>query len=573
MLNRRFIHLLCISLLAMVVLAMPALTIAQGDLPVPREETIFLEDTPGPYQIFDSFNDNIPNGNEFANGYIQIGREYLFLANFASGEFESWQAESFEYNDDFTQMTLHLKDNVMWNDGQPFTSADVVYTMETIKANEPLGGEFLRDFDVQASAPDATTVVMDINRAAPRFHYNFFATVNGFEIWPKHIWENEDPLTFKNNPPVTTSVWKLRDVNQDLRMFIWERDENYWNKDERFPAAKYVIYRNAPASPDADYQEFVTNVIDHAHAIDWFQIEQAAAENPAVTFAPFQDPCPRGIWINTQKYPLSLSEMRWALSYVVNRPKIGNVIWQPPTVPAVHPWSEWALLQKFIDQDVLDEYTIEYSPEKAIAILDGLGFMPGDDGIRVDDQGNRLSFIVSTPAAIGGGEYQIAQDLAEEAAKVGIELQVDSMQGGTYWDNLNGVNAGNFDLGSHWLCGTWMDPVELYQSYTGDLPIPGDGSDLPSYTNFIGLQNADLDDAVERIKVSSPDSPEAQAAYSDALRAWMQSMPVLPIVQTIYVMAWNQTYWTNWPVEDNFYTVPFTWWATFYNVTFELQPA
>lgn len=562
----RLFRLLIVVLL---VLFVTSVAQAQTDLPVPREETIFLEDSPGPYQIFDSFNPRIANGNEFANGYWQIGQEYLFLANFATGEVEPWLATGFEYNDDYTQLTISLRDDVTWNDGTPFTADDIIYTIETVKANEQLGGSSLREFVDTVSAPDPHTLQINLTKPAPRFIYEFYGQVTGFSIWPKHIWENEDPLTFKNNPPVSTSVWKLSQVLPDLRMFIWERDDNYWGANVKgMPEAKYVIYRNAPASPDVDYQEFVANTIDHAHNLQWFQVELAAAENPAVTYGAFQDPCPRGVWINNQKYPLSLPEVRHALSYIVNREKIATVIWQPPTTPATHPWSDWALLQQYIDPAVLEEYKIEYSPEKAVAILDELGFAPGADGIRVDAEGNPLTFSIATPVEVGGGEYQIAQDIADEAAKIGIQLNVEYMGGGTYWDN---VETGNFDIGSHWLCGAFLDPLNLYQPYTADRRRPGDGGEeLTFYDNWPGVQSPALDDAVARMEVVSPDTPEGKQAYSDALRAWMEQMPVLPIVQTIYVMPWNTTYWEGWPVDENMYTVPFTWWATFYKVPFAL---
>ena len=51
----------------------------------------------------------------------------------------------------------------------------------------------------------------------------------------------------------------------------------------------------------------------------------------------------------------------------------------------------------------------------------------------------------------------------------------------------------------------------------------------------------------------------------------MANMPAIPVVQTIYVMPWNTTYWTGWPVSSDMFTVPFTWWATFVKVPFELK--
>ena len=89
--------------------------------------------------------------------------------------------------------------------------------------------------------------------------------------------------------------------------------------------------------------------------------------------------------------------------------------------------------------------------------------------------------------------------------------------------------------------------------------------------NWIGLKDPKLDDAVARLKKLGPDTAEAKAAYKDALEAWMKDMPAIPVIQTIYFMPWNQTYWTGWPVDKNMYTIPFTWWATFSKVPFQLK--
>src|SRR5262245_38853790 len=120
---------LCLVLIvatSVVALAVPRSAVAQGSLPVPREQTIFLEDTAA-YAVFDSFHVRIPNGNEFAQGFYQIGNEYLFLGNFATGQIEPWLAKSYEYNKEYTEMTIHLRDDVHWQDGKPFTSDDVIF--------------------------------------------------------------------------------------------------------------------------------------------------------------------------------------------------------------------------------------------------------------------------------------------------------------------------------------------------------------------------------------------------------------------------------------------------------------
>lgn len=43
-------------------------------------------------------------------------------------------AETWEWNDDSTQVTFHLHEGVKWHDGEPFTSADVKWTYDTLIA-------------------------------------------------------------------------------------------------------------------------------------------------------------------------------------------------------------------------------------------------------------------------------------------------------------------------------------------------------------------------------------------------------------------------------------------------------
>ena len=41
-----------------------------------------------------------------------------------------WLADSMTYNADFTQLTIKMNPQAAWSDGQPLTSADVIYTFD-----------------------------------------------------------------------------------------------------------------------------------------------------------------------------------------------------------------------------------------------------------------------------------------------------------------------------------------------------------------------------------------------------------------------------------------------------------
>ena len=95
------------------------------------------------------------------------------------------------YNDDFTEMSVELRPGVMWSDGEEFDADDVVYTIETIKANPELGqGGWhaqLVDLDVQVEKMGDYSVHFTLNRSNPRFHTLFESRWNGIYMMPSHI--------------------------------------------------------------------------------------------------------------------------------------------------------------------------------------------------------------------------------------------------------------------------------------------------------------------------------------------------------------------------------------------------
>lgn len=232
-------------------------------LPFKRSETIVMDQVN--YAMVESFNDWIPNGEDWAAGYVQVANEAMWYVNYVTGEVIPWLAEGMEYSADYKTWTLHLKKGITWNDGQPYTANDVVYTLKLLKGNPKLGGnpDILAFDDVTAT--DDFTMVVKLTSPTPRYHELWWVkicTPNLTQIVPKHIWEKVDPLTFKNNPPVTTGPYMLSKTYVEQKIYVWIRNENYWNKDKYFPAAKYLIYRSGPAADQvlADVKNNVTDI-------------------------------------------------------------------------------------------------------------------------------------------------------------------------------------------------------------------------------------------------------------------------------------------------------------------------
>ncbi|MBM3189868.1 MAG: twin-arginine translocation signal domain-containing protein, partial [Chloroflexi bacterium] len=75
---------------------------------VPRENTLIIGFEGGPVQAPANANPYAP-GTAINQGYHQLMIESLFYLNYESGEQMPWLAESFSFNDDYTEVTIKLR--------------------------------------------------------------------------------------------------------------------------------------------------------------------------------------------------------------------------------------------------------------------------------------------------------------------------------------------------------------------------------------------------------------------------------------------------------------------------------
>jgi peptide/nickel transport system substrate-binding protein len=110
----------------------------------------------------------------------------LLRVNRATDELEPWLAESWKGSDDGRTYTLTLRPDVRFSDGEPFTSADVLFSFRA--AYDPAVGSPLAS-SVQVdgkplgiSAPDARTVVVQL----PQTFAPGLRLLDNLPILPKH---------------------------------------------------------------------------------------------------------------------------------------------------------------------------------------------------------------------------------------------------------------------------------------------------------------------------------------------------------------------------------------------------
>ncbi len=142
-------------------------------------------------------------------------------------------AEGLTFPPDFASVTYRLRANAKWQDGQPVTPEDVIFSFEALKANSPQYAFYFEHVAKAAKTGERdVTFTFDApgNRELPQI-------VGQFAILPKHWWEGNGqdgkPRNIKETtlePPLGSGPYRVKSFNAG-RNIVLERVANYWGKD------------------------------------------------------------------------------------------------------------------------------------------------------------------------------------------------------------------------------------------------------------------------------------------------------------------------------------------------------
>src|ERR1700754_4612684 len=97
-------------------------------------------------------------------------------------------AEAVRHPPDFSSVTFRLRANARWNDGQPVTPEDVIWSLDAFKAHDPQANAYYRNV-VKAEKTGEREVTFSFdtkgNRELPHI-------LGQLTILPKHWWEGTD---------------------------------------------------------------------------------------------------------------------------------------------------------------------------------------------------------------------------------------------------------------------------------------------------------------------------------------------------------------------------------------------
>jgi peptide/nickel transport system substrate-binding protein len=512
--------------------------------------------------------------------------EDLMYTNLNTGEIIPWQAESFNYNDAFTAITVKLRKGITWSDGEPFTSRDVKYTLEMLRDNSPdlqyatIYKEYLKNVDT----PDDLTAVLNLSKPNPRFFQENLALghENHQVILPEHIWKSQDPKTFTNFDlakgwPVGTGAYKL--VASSARQMVFDRRDDWWAAKTGFkplPAPERIILVPA-ASDEATAQLYIGNQADSGNPLQPATFEAATARNKnlkswadegPVWGAP--DGCGYVFSFNNSKAPWNNADVRIAINYAIDRQQISSLGYSSANYPIVAPFSGY-MKERWLPgrlQEVIDKYERD---KRDLSLVEqhmtAAGYAKDDSGMWAKD-GATLKVPVRGPQFFA----PLAPPLAEQLKSAGFDataiIEPDSS---TAWSD--DLTTGQSDTIFFVHCGSISEPFNTLKDLHSKFGPPV-GTKCPSSIACTRYNNPEYDKLIDEMDamVGSPDNAKYMDDAAKALDIYLRDMPEIMLLEELHVVTFNNTYWKGWPSKKDPYAAPYPPWEAWYLIVNRIQP-
>ena len=482
----------------------------------------------------ESHNPYLGDSSASKYGYAKVIFEPLALVN-PTGDLGTtpWLAESVEWNDDYTELTVVPRSGVTWSDGTDFTGEDIVFTFD-----QYLNGTLT---DTSGLKYEGATVDGDaITLKFAESKYTAQARVLHTPIVPKHIWEsiadpNTDPLTEDGlavgTGPYVLDSWSTESVTLTA-------NPDYWGGELAVPKLHYISYGDNAAlttalvSGDADWaQAYIPQIQDSYLSADEDNHFLVSPTAGAAT-----------LFMNLQTKPFNDVALREALAWTIDRESYvdiaregaSEVVWNVTGLGSV---LEGETISEYQGQD----YSVDV--DKARQILTDAGYTWQDEAL-IDPDGERVSFSLSVPA--GWSDWNTEQALiAEELNEaLGIEVVVDQPDWGG-WDAAR--QEGTFQAIIHWL----EDTGNAYGLYTSTMDPKWIVDDRAQF-NFGRFEDPAVTEALNTYATASTDEDRA-AASAVLQKAFAEQVPAIPLGAHPLLGEYNTRNYVGWPTEEDQY--------------------
>lgn len=393
--------------------------------------------------------------NAGADNVIELMFDRLMVIN-TDGTFGPRLAESWESNEAQDKITYHLNENAKWQDGEPVTAEDVVYSAQVASSSEysylrrirmqyfagtdETGCETGTD-SIEVAALDDHTVEFTLK--APMDPAIIYALVNrDFFIMPKHLLDSISDADLVNDAfwqkPIGSGPCIFDSMESGVSIEFKANKDYYLGAPDFdrlvFKKVQSTNLLSGLMSGDID----VLSANSQIPLADW----EAAKNTQGIVTKSVPTFAYQYMAMNTARDYLT-EDVRHAISLAINRQVIVDQLLQGEARIAIGPLAED---HPYFDEKLLP---IEYDPEKAKSMLEAAGW----------DSNRELQVLVSTGNEVREKSAILIQ---QDLQKIGIKTKIQTLDFPTL---LTNARNGDYDLCFIGSAGS-VDPSESVPNVT-----------------------------------------------------------------------------------------------------------
>ena len=507
-----------------------------------------------------------------------ISQGWFRMAHFTD-EWGPWAADSFKFNSDHTELTVHFREGLKWSDGQPWTTDDIRFWWEDNVKSEILPGSWsqLNKENEDIEFIDDYTIKLKFNRSRPRFLWDARGGWGRVGM-PKHFWSQYHPkyspvsgkdaveqmkemqamnriggISLAVGP--TLAPWVVVSAKQGQQI-LWERNAYYFGVDPLGNQLPYFDFVESFNLTDQDSETTKLKLL--AGEGDYMLRNVALSDTPLFSErGPAQDlevifgrPKYAGVTIHFNATnvdadiapTLNDPAFKKALSHAVDRQFLADSAWIGLAKPGQR-WS-WPVSKGAFVEGVDDLY-LEFDLDLANSMLDEAGYRKGSDGFRTTKDGKKLTINVMVRPGWGGpNPGLVAESIVDTWQEVGVRTILDE-QPAENWSNFMSDNTWivwvqtadwpGMGMNNRWFANhawNWAHNV------SGGWQVPEKPTD-PDVLKFTENEN---------IFTSSIDEAAIMKAAEDNVELMKKNVWSLGVVQSVPTVQFLKNYILNAPV-------------------------
>ena len=406
-------------------------------------------------------------GSSGVLGYLFEG---LTRTSWLTDEVEPELAERWERSEDGLTWTFHLRRDVTWHDGEPFTAHDVDFTFNRIIYNGDIDASSRSSFNFrflddsgQWQEAKMTVATLDDYTVEFRLPVPFapFLRSMGTAVYPKHVLEKHvedgafnstwdidtDPAEIVGTGPFTIESYAPGE------RVVLARNPNYWLTDDEGNRLPYLdeIVHVIVGDLEAELDKFLAGESD-SHGVlgeEYAQLEPLQEEGNftihrrgpgfGTTFLGFNvnsgaNPATGDPYVAAEKLAwFGNVQFRQAVAHSIDKDTIIAEVQHSLGYPQ---WSSVSPAAGDFHNPDVRRY--EYDLDRANEILDGLGWTDTDgDGTREDGQGNKIEFTLITNEGNSVRE-EVGRIVRQGMEQIGVSARFELVDFGDLVSQLTG---------------------------------------------------------------------------------------------------------------------------------------